>query len=65
MRGAGRCFVEKARNLPERLFGVQAAEKDPYASLRSIASRQRIADVRLRSSIFRAPRLWIFLSSLQ
>jgi len=43
----------------------QAAEKDPYASLRSIASRQSTADVRLRSSIFRAPRLWIFLSSLQ
>lgn len=33
--------------------------------MRSIASRQRTADVRLRSSIFRAPRLWIFLSSLQ
>jgi hypothetical protein len=32
---------------------------------RSIASRQRTLDVRLRSSIFRAPRLWIFLSSLQ
>jgi hypothetical protein len=35
-------------------------------SLRSIASRQRTADdVRLRSTIFRAPFLWIFLSSLQ
>jgi hypothetical protein len=33
--------------------------------LRSIVSRQRTADVRLRSSIFRAPRTWIFLSSLQ
>ena len=44
---------------------LQVAEKDPYASLRSIASRQRTADVRLRSSIFRAPRLWVFLSSLQ
>ena len=44
---------------------MQAAEKDPYASLHSIASRQRTADVRLRSSIIRAPRLWIFLSSLQ
>jgi len=65
MRGAGRCFAEKAGNLTERLFGLQAAEKEPYASLRSIASRQRTADVRLRSSIFRAPRLWIFLSSLQ
>jgi hypothetical protein len=43
----------------------QAAEKDPYASLRSIASHQRTADVRLRSSIFRAPGLWIFLNSLQ
>jgi hypothetical protein len=44
----------------------QAAEKDPYASsLRSIASRQRTADVRLRSPLFRAPRLWIFLNSLQ
>jgi hypothetical protein len=44
---------------------LQAAEKDPYASLRSIASRQRTSDVRFRSSILRAPRLWIFLSSLQ
>jgi len=43
----------------------QAAEKDPYASLCSIASRQRTADVRLRSAISRAPCLWIFLSSLQ
>jgi hypothetical protein len=33
--------------------------------VRSIASRQHTADVRLRSSIFRAPCLWIFLSSLQ
>jgi len=33
--------------------------------LRSIASLQRTNHVRLRSSIFRAPRLWIFLISLQ
>jgi hypothetical protein len=51
---------------------LQAAEKDPYVSLRSIASHQRTADVRLQpvlsaveGSIFRAPRLWISLSSLQ
>jgi hypothetical protein len=42
----------------------QAAEKDPYASLRSIASLQRTLSM-LSSSISRAPRLWIFLSSLQ
>jgi hypothetical protein len=36
---------------------MQAAEKASYASLRSIASLQRTGQVRLRSSILRAPRL--------
>ena len=43
--------------LGRRQVTPQAAEKDSYASLRSIVSRQRTADVRLRSPIFRAPRL--------
>jgi len=30
----------------------------------SIVSRQRTADVRLRSPIFRAPRIWAFLIGL-
>jgi hypothetical protein len=32
--------------------------------LRSTASLQRTAQVRLRSSVSRAPRIWIFLNSL-
>jgi len=35
---------------------LQAVEKGPPASLRSIASLQRTKKVRLRSSIHRAPR---------
>jgi hypothetical protein len=42
----------------------QADEKDSPAALRSIASLQRTADVRLRSSIFRAPASEIFLINL-
>ena len=50
--------------MTERLFLGQAAEKDPYASLRSIdcastyKSTPQLID-------FRAPRLWAFLSSLR
>lgn len=36
----------------------QAVEKGPSASLRSTASLQRTAQVRLRSSASRAPRTW-------
>jgi hypothetical protein len=43
----------------------QAAENDSYASLRLIVSRQRTADVRLRSPIFARLASEIFLSSLQ
>jgi hypothetical protein len=55
----------------------QPAEKDPYASLRSIASREFVFVWRVRAradstvTIYGhdhglcAPRLWIFLSSLQ
>ena len=46
----------------------QAAEKDPYASLplnRLAATYCKYACPAESRSIFRAPRLWIFLSSLQ
>jgi hypothetical protein len=45
-------------------WSSQADEKDPFASLRLIASLQRTAGVRLRSSICRAPRNWTLLIGL-
>jgi hypothetical protein len=43
---------------------IQVGEKGSFALLRSIASLQRTAQVRLRSSISHAPRSWTFLTSL-
>ena len=42
----------------------QTVEKIPSASLRLIASLQRTPQVRLRSSILRAPCIWNFLNGL-
>jgi hypothetical protein len=42
----------------------QTVEKIPSASLRLIASLQRTPQVRLRSSMLRAPCIWNFLNGL-
>ncbi len=55
-------LIEVAARLQERLKTCQtfseAVEKGPPASLRSTASLQRTAQVRLHSSVSRAPRIW-------
>jgi hypothetical protein len=43
----------------------QAVEKGPPASLRSIASLQRIGKYASARRFFRAPRIWTFLNSLE
>jgi hypothetical protein len=57
-------FLHRAAHREQAVVAT-AAEKAHMLRCAAIASRQRTADVRLRSSIVRAPCLWIFLSSLQ
>ncbi len=60
-----RCRAKRGEHsvrIPSQRFryklSCQTVEKGPSVSLRSIASLQRTAYVRLRSSISRAPRTW-------
>jgi hypothetical protein len=48
-----------------RAKSLQAVEKDPPASFRSIASLQRIGKYASARRFSRAPRIWPFLNSLE